>query len=75
MKLSTIFFILAFSLQSYSQDKPAYKVFTGEGKKADYGDMIKELSKAEIVLFGELHDDPIAHWLELEMKVISFQQF
>lgn len=72
MKLSTIFFILAFSLQSYSQDKPAYKVFTGEGKKADYGDMIKELSKAEIVLFGELHDDPIAHWLELEMTKSLF---
>ena len=72
MKLSTIFFILAFSLQSYSQDKPAYKVFTGEGKKADYADMIKELSKAEIVLFGELHDDPIAHWLELEMTKSLF---
>ena len=32
MKLSALLFILALSLQLYSQDKPAYKVFTGEGK-------------------------------------------
>lgn len=67
MKLPAILFILAISLESFSQDKPAYKVFTGEGKKARYSEMLKELSKADIVFFGELHDDPIAHWLELEV--------
>jgi len=67
MKLLTIVLVYAISLQSFSQDKPAYKIFTGEGKKADYGDMIKEISKADIVFFGELHDNPIAHWLELEV--------
>ena len=67
MKLSAVLFIIAFSLQSFSQDKPAYKVFTGEGKKADYADIIKSALKADIVFFGELHDNPIAHWLELEV--------
>jgi len=67
MKLLTIVLVFTISLQSFSQDKPAYRIFTGEGKKADYGDMIKEISKADIVFFGELHDNPIAHWLELEV--------
>jgi uncharacterized iron-regulated protein len=67
MKFSTILFILALSLQSFSQDKPAYKVFTGEGRKADYKDILKEAEKADIVFFGESHDNPIAHWLELEL--------
>jgi uncharacterized iron-regulated protein len=67
MKLSAILFILAISLPSFSQDKPAYKVFTGEGKKADYEDIIKEVLKADVVFFGELHDNPVAHWLELEI--------
>jgi len=67
MKLSVILFVFALSLQSFSQDKPAYKIFTGEGKKADYGDIIKEALKADVVFFGELHDNPIAHWLELEI--------
>lgn len=68
MKLTAILITLLISISTYSQDKPAYKIFTGEGKKADYGDMLKELSKSDIVFFGELHDDPIAHWLELEVS-------
>jgi uncharacterized iron-regulated protein len=67
MKFSAILFILALSLQSFSQDKPAYKVFTGEGRKADYKDILKEAEKADIIFFGESHDNPIAHWLELEL--------
>ncbi len=32
-----------------------------------YSDMVKELLKADICLFGELHNDPISHWLELSL--------
>jgi uncharacterized iron-regulated protein len=67
MRLSAILFILTLSLHSFSQDKPAYKVFTGEGKRADYKDIIDAALKADVVFFGELHDNPIAHWLELEI--------
>jgi len=67
MKLSVLILTLLISLTAYSQDRPAYEIFKGEGKKADYGDLLKELSKADIVFFGELHDNPIAHWLELEV--------
>lgn len=74
MKLSAILFILAISLQSFSQDKPAYKVFTGEGKKADYEDILKEIMKADVVFFGELHDNPVAHWLELEIAKELFAE-
>jgi len=29
--------------------------------------MLKQLSKADIILFGESHNNPIAHWLQLEV--------
>jgi uncharacterized iron-regulated protein len=67
MKLSAILFALILSITGYSQDNPAYRIFTGEGKKADYGDIIKESLKSDVVFFGELHDDAMAHWLELEI--------
>jgi uncharacterized iron-regulated protein len=72
MKLSAILFILIIQLQAFSQDKPAYKIFTGEGKKADYEDILKEATKSDVVFFGELHDNPIAHWLELEITKSLF---
>ena len=55
-----------------AQDKPAYRVFTGEGKKTDYGDIVRESLKADVIFFGELHDNPIAHWLEMELTKSLF---
>jgi uncharacterized iron-regulated protein len=65
--------LIATSL-SGQKDKPAYKVFTSEGRKADYGDMLKEALKADVVFFGELHDNPISHWLELEITKDLFSE-
>lgn len=56
---------VAVSIQS--QDKPAYKIFTGSGNEVRYGKMMKELEKADFVFYGELHNNAIAHWLELEI--------
>ncbi|MDX5419372.1 MAG: ChaN family lipoprotein [Hymenobacteraceae bacterium] len=49
------------------KDKPAYQLFTAKGKSIKYGKMLDELQKADVVLFGEQHNDPIAHWLQLEV--------
>lgn len=67
MKQLLSFLIFSLTLNLSAQDKSAYKVFTGEGKKADYGDILKASLKADVVFFGELHDNPIAHWLEFEI--------
>jgi uncharacterized iron-regulated protein len=67
MKYVALILGILLTINLTAQDKPAYKVFTGEGKKADYGDMVKEALKADVVFFGELHDNPISHWLELEL--------
>ncbi len=50
-----------------AQDKPAYQLFNKKGKSIKYGKMLDELRKADMVLFGEQHNDPIAHWLQLEV--------
>ena len=62
--LSIVF--LWISTIGFSQNKPAYQIFNTNGKKVSYQKMLKEMSKAEIVLFGELHNNPITHWLQLE---------
>jgi uncharacterized iron-regulated protein len=74
MKSAITLLLLAVVTMANAQDKPAYRVFNSEGKKADYGDIIKSCRKADIVFFGELHDDPIAHWLELEITKSLFEE-
>lgn len=58
--------LLAPALPLLSQSKPAYVLYNAAGKKVDYGKMIRTLKDKDIVLFGEYHDNPIAHWLQLE---------
>ena len=65
-----LFSILGFAFKS---DKPAYVLFTGEGKPVKYEKMMQELEKADLVFFGELHDDPIGHWLEYEITKDLFE--
>jgi uncharacterized iron-regulated protein len=52
---------------AFKTDKPAWYLFNKEGKDVKYEKMLKEAEDADIVLFGESHDDPISHWMELEL--------
>lgn len=60
-------FVAVIALAFKGEDKPAYQVFTSDGKPTSYAKLLAEAQKADIVLFGELHDNPICHWLELEL--------
>ncbi len=51
----------------FCQEKPAYVLYNAKGKKISYGKMIRVLKEKDIVLFGEFHNNPIAHWLQLEL--------
>lgn len=50
-----------------AQDKPAYVLYNAKGKKLSFEKMIRGLSDKDIVFFGEYHNNPIAHWLQLEV--------
>ena len=68
MKTKATILIIAFlSLVSFRSDKQAYMLYNSEGKNVKYQKMIAAISSADVVFFGELHDNPIAHWLEYEV--------
>ncbi|HYQ47418.1 MAG TPA: ChaN family lipoprotein, partial [Thermodesulfovibrionales bacterium] len=48
-------------------DKPAYRLYDRNGVEIRYGSMLDHLAVSDVVLFGELHIDPIVHWLEFEV--------
>ena len=56
-----------FLVAVFSQNKPAYILYNAKGKKVSYQKMLRKLHEKEIVLFGEFHNNPISHWLELEV--------
>lgn len=67
--LAVYFTLLSVVMQVYAQekDKPAYVIFDAKGKPIVYGTMLKRLEAADVVLFGEQHNNSLAHWLEWEL--------
>lgn len=73
MKKSALFVIVV-TLFGFVSDNPAYQLYTDAGKQADYDDMMKDILEADIILFGEYHDNPICHWLQLEVTEDLFSE-
>ncbi len=48
-------------------DKQPLTVYTAKGNKATYDQLLAEAKKVDIILFGELHDNPMCHWLQKEI--------
>jgi uncharacterized iron-regulated protein len=66
MKKIIISILLFATIISAAQDKKAYQIFDKNGKKTSYEKLLKAGEKAEVVLFGEYHDNSVVHWLQLE---------
>ena len=67
--MARLLFVFCLALTSFTVvgDRPAYRLFTATGSPADYDAMLTELAQADVVLFGEQHNDALAHWLELQV--------
>ena len=67
--MKKLFFLFAFTfyLFSVSAQKAPYVIYNAKGKKVSYEKMLKSLEEKDMVLFGELHNNPIAHWLQYEL--------
>ncbi len=52
---------------AFAQDKPAYLLYDKVDKPLTYKDLIQKASEADVILFGETHNNPIAHWLQLQL--------
>ncbi len=50
---------------SFSQSV-GFKIYNAKGKQVSVEDMAEKMAKYDVVLLGELHNDPIAHWVQLK---------
>jgi uncharacterized iron-regulated protein len=44
-----------------------FRVFTGKGEPASLDDIVRAMAGAEAVLMGEIHTDPVGHWVQAEI--------
>lgn len=63
-----LFLIIIFICQnSFSQNIEPFRIYNKKGQKVKTKRFLKSLESSNIILFGEIHDNPIDHWLELKI--------
>ncbi len=66
-RILLFFSVALLTASAIDRHKPAYALYDENGRKVNYRNMIRKISDADIFLFGELHDNPISHWLRYEI--------
>jgi uncharacterized iron-regulated protein len=61
-----VVFLLSASLVS-AQDLSAYRILDKAGNPATFADVVAASRSNDLIFFGELHNNPISHWLQLEL--------
>lgn len=72
MKNILVLCLLFVSLVVFGQ-KRAFEIYDHKGDKKTFQALVDQALQKEVVLFGEFHDNPIHHWLQLEL-VIDLQK-
>lgn len=67
MKFILSAILVLFTLQLSAQKIEAYQLYNKKGRKVNFKRLVKSVKKKDIILFGELHDNPIAHWMQLKL--------
>jgi uncharacterized iron-regulated protein len=49
------------------KDKPAYLIYNKNGNVVSYQSLTVQSANSDLVFFGELHNNAIAHWLQIEL--------
>lgn len=66
-RITFLLIVCLIFLQTSAQEPHAYRIFRSNGEPISFAAMADELALSDIALFGELHDNPIAHWLQIEL--------
>ncbi len=69
-----ISFIFSFLVLGFSQDNPAYVIYSKAGKKVSFSKLEKAVLSKKYIFFGEQHNDPIAHWLQFQILESLFEK-
>jgi uncharacterized iron-regulated protein len=49
------------------REKPAYRLYDGDGRELGYQETLDRCVTSDVILFGEIHEHPLVHWLQLEL--------
>lgn len=53
----------------------AYTIYDAKGHEVGFEEMMDKVKKSDVVFFGEMHNSPVAHWLETQVLKSMYHSF
>ncbi|HEV2801756.1 MAG TPA: ChaN family lipoprotein [Pyrinomonadaceae bacterium] len=79
LSLAGALFIVSFGASAQTAQPqaspPPLRIYNAEGKTASLEDVVAAMSAAQVVFIGETHNDPAAHWSELQLLQGAFMRY
>jgi uncharacterized iron-regulated protein len=74
--MKKIVLLLAMSVIFMSMDRnpDAFKFYDSKGDESSFKKLMVKAMDADVILFGELHNNPINHWLQLELTKALYER-
>jgi uncharacterized iron-regulated protein len=69
-----ILILIFITITGMRTGKPSYSLFNEKGKSARYRHLVRDAALADVILFGELHNNPISHWLQIELTKSLYEE-
>ncbi|WP_439489224.1 ChaN family lipoprotein [Algoriphagus sp.] len=67
MRNYLVAFLMFICVAAAKAQGEAYQFFTSKGKKIEMKQVLKKAGEADVVFFGELHNNSLGHWLQLQV--------
>jgi uncharacterized iron-regulated protein len=67
IKYLLVYILCFFSVSIAQSQTLAFKIFNSEGNEVSFESLAQIAGQHELIFFGELHNNSIAHWLQLRL--------
>ena len=63
----TLIFVTLFSLATFAQNNKPWQLYDAAGEQVQFDRIFESVDSADVILFGELHNNSIAHWAQIKL--------
>lgn len=65
--VASFLLVSSFANGASAQEPVMYQWYNAKGKKVKWDKVVKQSAAAQVVFFGEFHDNSVAHWWQLQL--------
>lgn len=67
IRILTLSFLFLFSIHLHAQQTEAYRIVNQKGEPITFDNLAEAALQHQVTFFGELHNNTMAHWLQLRL--------